>query len=106
MLMSKFQSTAIPAATACASAATCILPETDPLWAGVVGKGATPLHLALEHGHATAAEAIMKGAVKAGADLSASPELGVDMLHRAASKWVFAYTISSSSLPTKLACYT
>ena len=86
------------------AAATCILPENDPVWAGAAGREATPLHIALEHGHATAAEAIMKGAVKAGADLSASPELGVDMLHRAASKWVFAYTSSNMSLPTNLAC--
>ena len=68
------------------AAATCDLPENDPFWGGAAGREATPLQIALEHGHATAAEVIMKGAVKAGADISASPELGIDMLHRAASK--------------------
>ena len=44
----------------------------------------------------------MKGAVKAGADLSASPELGVDMLHRAASKWVLPISAAICHYPPSL----
>ena len=72
--------------TACiCAAATCTLPEGDQDWAGKGGQVTTPLQIALEYGHATAAEVIIKGAAKAGADISASAEHAVDMLHKAAS---------------------
>lgn len=72
--------------TACiGAAATCILPEGDHDWAGAGGQVTTPLQIALEHGHATAAEVIIQGAAKAGADISGSAEHAVDTLHRAAS---------------------
>jgi hypothetical protein len=70
--------------TACdGAAATCTLPEGDKDWVGEWGQVTTPLQIALEHGHATAAEVIIKGAAKAGADISASAEHAVDMLHKA-----------------------
>lgn len=46
------------------------------------------MQLAIEHGHAAAAEVILKGAIKAGADLSACAAAAVDMLHKAALKYV------------------
>ncbi len=71
--------------TACiGAAATCVLPEGDHVWAGGAGQVTNPLQIALEHGHATAAEVIIKGAAKAGADISGSAEHAVDMLHKAA----------------------
>ena len=46
-LRQAFHTTDKPAATVCASAATCTLPENDSVWAGAAGREATPLHIAL-----------------------------------------------------------
>lgn len=68
------------------AAAICCLPEDTPMWAGRAGQETTPLKIALEHGHAAAAEVILKAAVKSGNDMSGSAAEAVEMLHKAASK--------------------
>lgn len=67
-------------------AATCTPSQNERTWAGSADKPLTALQIALDRGHAATAEAILKAAVEAGADVSGAALESVEMLHKSASK--------------------